>query len=333
MIKNVQLPFFIPEFATYHNTAIVDLAFFNKSHAENQLHNQRTELTCERDFLFGFSSPKITVPDANLFTFPNMDRHCVSMIYAYPFYREIIREMIDTGSYIYLSCIDDYYLPGKSWYMEKHRIHDGIICGYDDTDNTFTLAAYDNNWIFREIRIPQESYKASIDAALEAGNNVRITAVVIRDNVIELDLQGLLNKLKGYIESDIQKYSLEEKGTVRGMAVYDCLDLYFDKLLDASISHEKMDWRIMRILWEYRVGMYKRICAIEDNLKLENERSESYEKIVKETDKLRMLYAFYHQKPKESTLRVIKNGMNRLKEVEKQELALLISKMEEAIKE
>lgn len=332
MNKSVQLPFFVPGFATYHNTAAVELICANHPHAKNQLFNQRMDLMCERDFLFGYySSPKIAVPDAGVFSFPNMDRYCISMIYAHSVYREIIREMIDKGSYIYLTCIDDYYLPGKSWYMEKHRIHDGILCGYDDIEDTFTLAAYDNNWIFREIRVPQESLKASIDAALEDGHNVCLSAIVVRNKTIELDVAGILKKLKEHLNSVIEKYSLEEKGIVRGTAVYECLELYFDKILDASIDPQKVDWRVMRILWDYRYCMCNRMRAIEEKLDLGNERSENYEKIVKETDRLRMLFAFYHQKPKDSTLQIVKNGMCRLKEVERQELALFISKMEEVI--
>lgn len=332
MNKCVQLPFFIPDFATYHNTAIVDLACKDKPDAQAQLFNQRIELVCERDFLNGFSSPKITVPDANVYTFINLDRHCVSMIYAYPFYREIIREMINTGSYIYLSCIDDFYIPGKSWYKEKHRIHDGILCGYDDNDDTFTLAAYDSDWMFRLIRIPQESYEESMKAALESGNNVRLTAIVVRDNKTELNLSEIFKKIKAYSASDLQKFPIDGSGSIKGMAVYDYLELYFDKLLDQSIEHEKMDWRVMRIIWEYRACMQKRIEAVETKMGLENQASSEYGTIVKETDRLRMLYAFYHKKQKDSLMNTIRDNMHKIKEQEKHILETFLERMEKEIK-
>ena len=71
------------------------MAYIDKPHANAQLLNQRVELACGRAFLTGFSSPQVTIPDAKIYTFPGMHRHCVSMIYAYPFYREIIQKMID----------------------------------------------------------------------------------------------------------------------------------------------------------------------------------------------------------------------------------------------
>lgn len=327
----VQLPFLIPDFATHHNTAIVGMAYANKPHASVQALNQCMELICERDFLNGYSSPKLKVPDANLFTFPNIDRHCVSMIYAHQFYHEIIREMINSGSYIYLSCVDDYYLPGKSWYHEKHRIHDAILCGYDDTDNTFTLAAYDNNWMFRPIRIPQESYAESIHYALQEGNNVRLTALVVQDQKIELDTNLILNKIKNYVTSDLHKYPTTGTGNITGLAVHDYLNIYFEKLLDQSIPHDTMDWRILRIVWEYRTCMQKRIKAIEEKMELGNDISNAYSKILKENDRLRMLYAIYHKKPKTSLMLSIKEGMNYLKEAEKKELYALIKQMEEKV--
>ena len=330
MNKRVQLPFFIPMFAAYHNTAITGMALRDKPHAYPQLFNQCMDLICERNFLTGFSSPKVSIPDANIFSFPNIDRQCVCMAYAAPFYREIIRAMLDRGNYIYLSCVDDFYLPGKSWYQEKHMIHDGILYGYDDNTDTYMLAAYDQNWVFRPIQIPQESYSESIDAALEAGSNVRLTAIVVRDTVIEVDANGILKKLKTYLDSDLQKYPFDGKGPVRGIAVHDYLVNYFDKLLNNNIPYEKMDWRVLRIIWEYRDCMLKRIQALEEKMQWDNTSSTAYSQIVKENDRLRMLYAIYHKKRKDGVLQSVRDGVLRLKELERQELESLVLKLEGA---
>ena len=92
-----------------------------------------------------------------------------------------------------------------------------------------------------------------------------------------------------------------------------------------------MDWRILRIVWEYRTCMQKRIKAIEEKMELGNDISNAYSKILKENDRLRMLYAIYHKKPKTSLMLSIKEGMNYLKEAEKKELYALIKHMEEKV--
>ena len=331
MNKSKQLPFQVPDFATFHDTAIAEIAYIDKPHAAAQLLNQRMDLVCGRAFLTGFSSPQITIPDAKIYTFPGMHRHCVSMVYAYPFYREIIQRMIDAGSYIYLSSIDDYYIPQKSWYHEEHRLHDGILYGYDDCDDTYTLAAYDTNWVFRSFRIPQKSLEDSIHSALDSGGNVRFIAVLVTEKEFELDISGILKKLKEYISADFSKYPLAGNGIIKGIIVYDYLDIYFDKLLDGSIQHEKLDWRVLRIIWEYRIGMLKRLRAVEEKLKIDTSISTAYGELVQETDRLRMLYALYHRKKKDSLLLSVKNGLLELKTKEKNLLEQFVQKVEEAI--
>lgn len=332
MNKSKQLPFIVPDFATFHDTAIAEMAYIDKPHANAQLLNQRVELACGRAFLTGFSSPQVTIPDAKIYTFPGMHRHCVSMIYAYPFYREIIQKMIDAGSYIYLSSIDDYYIPQKSWYHEEHRLHDGILYGYDDCDDTYTLAAYDTNWVFRSFRIPQKALEESIHSALESGGNVRFIAVLVTEKEIELDILGILKKLKEYINADFSKYPLDGNNIIKGIVVYDFLDIYFGKLLDGGILHEKMDWRVLRIIWEYRVVMLKRLRAVEEKAQIDFSFSTAYEDLVQKTNRLRMLYAFYYKKKKDSLLLAVKDGLMELKMKEKDLLEQFIQKVEEVIK-
>ena len=332
MNKSKQLPFIVPDFTTFHDTAIAEMAYIDKPHANAQLLNQRVELACGRAFLTGFSSPQVTIPDAKIYTFPDMHRHCVSMIYAYPFYREIIQKMIDAGSYIYLSSIDDYYIPQKSWYHEEHRLHDGILYGYDDCDDTYTLAAYDTNWVFRSFRIPQKALEESIHSALESGGNVRFIAVLVTEKEIELDILGILKKLKEYINADFSKYPLDGNNIIKGIVVYDFLDIYFGKLLDGGILHEKMDWRVLRIIWEYRVVMLKRLRAVEEKAQIDFSFSTAYEDLVQKTNRLRMLYAFYYKKKKDSLLLAVKDGLMELKMKEKDLLEQFIQKVEEVIK-
>ena len=107
--------------------------------------------------------------------------------------------------------------------------------------------------------------------------------------------------------------------------------MYMDKLLDGSIPHESMDWRPMRIIWEFRKCMLARIVAIEDALGLSSGFSRQYETLVEQTDRLRMLYAVYVQKRRDSLLKSVRDGLLDLKKQEQVLLEKFVTKTEEAL--
>ena len=60
--------------------------------------------------------------------------------------------------------------------------------------------------------------------------------------------------------------------------------------------------------------------------------STAYEDLVQKTNRLRMLYAFYYKKKKDSLLLAVKDGLMELKMKEKDLLEQFIQKVEEVIK-
>lgn len=107
------------------------------------------------------------MPGTSLTKFSNLQRYIVHLYYAREFLHGMIHAVLNDGRYVYIQGFDDYYIPGKSWYGIRHMKHDGIISGYDDEDGTYELIAYDMEWKFRQIRIPQESLKESMDKSFE----------------------------------------------------------------------------------------------------------------------------------------------------------------------
>lgn len=323
--KSVSLPFFVPMFATYHYSAAACMAFAQNPNAEKQILNQGLELACHRKFLRGYTTPNVVMPGTALNRFSNLKRYVVDLYYAREFLHSVIHVILNDGNYIYFTGFDDYYLPGKSWYGIRHMKHDGIISGYDDKEGTYELIAYDMDWKFRQIKIPQESLKESMERSFEQEFCPQLTAMKPKDTEIHLDVEGICNKIKRYLDSNLEKYPPEEDGRVNGIVVHDFIAMYIDKLLDESIPYESMDWRIMRAIWEFRVGVLKRLEVIESELKLDHTASYAYQKIVTETDRLRMLYAVCSKKRKDSLLKAVRNGILELKE---QEAGLLHSFVE-----
>ena len=90
-----------------------------------------------------------------------------------------------------------------------------------------------------------------------------------------------------------------------------------------------MDRRVFRLIWEHKKAMLERIILIEKELSWSDEISKKYEPLVKEADTMRMLYASYHMKRRDSLLKVIKNKLLSLKNTEEILLMELIIKQEE----
>ena len=325
------LPFAVPMFGTYHGSAIVGLGLSMHPSGETLLLNRATTLLCERKFVRGYTSPQVTVLGTMLSRFPELTRDIMVLKYIKEQCHEIIHRVINDDAYAHISGFDDYYLPEKSWYGIRHMEHDGIICGYDDENRTYDLAAYDIDWNFRIIKISWESFEESMNKALEQNFSPRIIAVKPNDFSAELDIELICSGLKQYIGSTLDKYPPEKDGRALGIIVNDYMAIYMDKLLDGSIPHEKIDWRAMRPIWEFRVCMLKRIQAVENKLNMSTSVSEKYATVTDETNRLRMFYAVYSKKKKDSLAVYIKNEILRLKENEKALIQEFIEKTEEAM--
>lgn len=330
MPESVSLPFCVPVVAFTPAYAAPGIAMNGHPTAYNGYLNQCTTLNCNRRFLTGFTSPQVSMPRAGIYSFNYLEKYGVASRFGHPFYKTIIKQMIDEGFYIYFGGVDDFYLPGKSWYGIRHMSHDGVICGYDDNDQTYSVAAYDINWIYNLIRIPQECFIEGLNACIENKQYGAITAYKMRENtVVNLDEKMILRYLKDYINKTIDKYPLDQQGGVEGIAVQDFLALYLDKIKEGFIPADKMDWRALRPVWEHKKCMLDRIKAIEEKRGWDSELSSKYAPLVDDSNRVRMMFAMYHKTQKGSLLDKMKNGILTFKDKEYEILKDLIQRMEE----
>lgn len=329
MSEKVLLPFHVPLFATTQGMAAPGIAIENHPTAFNGILNQCTTISCTRRFLRGYTSPQTEVPRLGIYSFSYLNKYAVSFRFAHRHSLEIIKKMLDEGFYIYFSCVDDFYLPEKSWYGIRHLAHDGIICGYDETDATYSIAAYDINWIFRLIQIPQKCFAEGLDACIENKQFGAITAYKMKDIEVKLEEPAILKYLKEHLDTTIDKVSLESNDRVNGIAVHDLLAMYIDKLKDGSIPSDKMDWRALRPVWEHKRCMLERLKAVETKHNWDPAFSEQYAPLVDLANRIRMMYAVYHKTRKTSLLDGIRNGLTELSRKEYDILTDFVGKMEE----
>ena len=136
-----------------------------------------------------------------------------------------------------------------------------------------------------------------------------------------------------YLDSNLEKYPLDSDGIVYGIVVHTYISEYIMKLFRGEISYRFADWRILRLIWEHKKVMLERIVVIEKKLDLDNTLSELYKAIVKEADNIRMFYASYCMKRRDSILLIISKKLLTIEAREREILTQLLQVMKEDIED
>lgn len=337
MAKKAELPLVKPLYGTYHYQGASSAIIQSNPSIKNYFYNSALNLKCERKFLTGYTSPEIGIVGSGYDVNPHLEKLKIPMKCAKGYLPFLIRSLIDNGYYVAFGGVDDYYMEGKSWYQEKHFDHDGLIVGYDQNDKTYTIYAYDQNWQYRTFKTPQACFEQGRRAMEKENPEGFIVGLKPLPNKVELKPLQIAQKIREYLDStygrfplDLEKAPLEKKPFVFGILVQDYICLYLDKLLDDSIPHDRMDRRVFRQIWEHKAVMLERIRACEEHLHLGDDFGNAYAPFVKKADNMRMMYALYHQRRRDSLLLSIKQGLQEIRVAETLMLREFAHKLEEA---
>lgn len=324
--KKIELPLDEPLYSTYHNQGPGSAATVNNPSIRNWYLNQVMILTCTRKFLNGFTTPQIGIAESSWNANPYFDKKWYGMQFLEGHTHFVIRKLLDAGYYVCFGGIDDYYVEGKSWYHERHFVHDGCICGYDQESKSYCIYAYDQNWIYQKFWTSQKSFDAGRKSQFKKGRYGSICGIKPKGDQITFSHENALKKIAEYLDSNMEKYPESAEGTVSGIVVHDYIAKYVGKLYDGSIPYEKMDRRVFRMIWEHKKVMQQRIGLIETALQLDDSISKAYNSVVREADNCRMLYAAHHMKQRTSVLPMIQKKLLALKEREQELLIELLQK-------
>ncbi len=332
--KSVELPILEPMYSTLHNQGQGTATIAENPSIRNWYLNHAMIFTCKKWFLNGFTTPRLEILQSSMGENPYFIREWCPMKYTKGYLNYIIRAFLDDGYYVGFGGIDDYYVEGKSWYQKRHFYHDGMICGYDQEEKTYTLYAYDQNWVCRTFKVSQESFNKGRVEAFKKGVYGHICGIKPKTHhILELEPQVVLEKLREYLDSSLEKYPPDEEGDVFGIAVQDYIAMYLDCLYKGSIPHERMDRRVFRFIWEHKKVMLERLQKMEEALNLDSEISCAYEKIVSEANALRMLYASHMMKRRDSILPGMSARLIKIRQEEEQLLHAFLKKAEGVVKD
>jgi len=326
MKRIVELPLITPVYSTHHNGLFSALLFSNPT-IRNWYYTNAIMLRCNRKFLCGYTSPEINVDGLAFQENPYLEKKLTPMRFLKGYVKPVIRNLIDEGYYIHFRGVDDYYIEGKSCYMQRHMIHDGGICGYNQEDKTFCLYAYDINWIYRKFWTSQDSFMRGIYAPGKQGRYGELYGLKPNTNEkVEFCADAALNKISSYLDSSYEKYPEDGEGNVYGIIVHNYIAKYVGMLYNGSIPHNRMDWRTLRMIWEHKKVMLQRIKLIEQKMQLDNSISLSYDSIVSKANHARMLYASHFVKKRDELLPIIQNTLLEIKNKEEKLLTELLVK-------
>lgn len=326
MNKFAELPLVEPLYRTYHD-GIITASLAQNPSIRNWFLSNTMVLTCSRKFLSGFTTPLIRVENYS-FDNPLLGMKLIPMQFLKGCINPIIRNLIDAGYYVHFSGVDDYYVEGKSWYKERHFKHSGTICGYNQLDKTYCIYAYDSNWIYQKFWTSQKGFNKGREAMFKKGVYGALRVIKPKPDKVEFSVKTALEGIVDYLDSDLEKYPEDGEGNVRGIVVHEYIAKYVDKLFDGSIPYERMDRRVLRLIWEHKKVMLERIEKIEQSLKMNNEISEKYKPLVAEADTMRMLYASHHMKRRDSVLPIIRKKLLNLMHEERNLLEQLLKEAE-----
>lgn len=328
MKTHIELPLAETPYTTLHNHGALAGVFHQNPSLRNFHLSRSVRLCCTRQFLEGYTSPKVNVLYGDFTCNPHIERMRHDMRFLGTNVHLLIRRLLSSGYYVVYTDIDDFYVPGKTFYHERHFPHDGMIYGYDMNRKTYLVYAYDKDWRYSCFETTQSGFERGRRAAMRDGKFGIIWGLKARDTQIDFSLSEVKEHIRLNLESRLSDYPLDDPREVYGSATHDFIGMYLDKLYDGSIPYEYMDWRVFRMVWEHKKFMHERILRIEDTLSIPHTYSEDYLPLVESANKMRMLYAAHHRKRRDSLLPGIKNTLLSVKEDEERILSNLLEKME-----
>lgn len=331
MALKIELPLVTPIYSTYHFQGPSTAMLAANPSIRNWYLNQVMILFCGRRFLSGYTTPEINVIGAAWDENPHFERHGLGMRFLEGSLNQVIRNMLEQGYYVCFAGVDDYYVKGKSWYHERHFNHDGMICGVNQEKKTFSIYAYDQNWIYQRFVTPQRAFRMGCQKMWEQGLYGSIFAVKPSTDQIPFQPNIVVKTIQEYLDSSLEKYPLTGEGNPCGIVVHDYIAIYLDRLIEGTIPYERMDRRVFRLIWEHKKVMQERVMKAEKELGLPNMLSRKYEAIVSEADTMRLLYASHHMKRRDSLLPVIRRKLLNMKELEEKLLSEFVQRAGEVL--
>lgn len=315
-----------PLFSTYHYQMIPGVALQENPSGENWYLNECMMLQCGKRFLQGFTTPEVGVCRTEMQYIEPVEQLPYDLRFLKEDLHKLIKRMLQAGYYVVFEHFDDYYIFGKSFFAQRHWVHDGMICGYDEALGSYYVMAYDTNWVCRTFQTPQRCLERAMQFPADVEGGSRLIAVKAKDIELPFRLTRVKDGLKEYLGGTLKQHAPDAEGMAFGVCVNWYVGIYLDLLRLGDIPYEKRDRRVFRLLWEYRRCMQRRLEKVDEILHTSFEKE--YAPLEKESNLMRMMYAKYALKRDDNLLLSLKKRLEALQQEEQKILERVIQKLE-----
>lgn len=196
----------------------------------------------------------------------------------------IIKDLIDDGRYVIFDGADDYYIEARNQHQQEriHQYHDGLIYGYDDIEDTFSLLIYAED-VLETYIVPQKSIYLAVNSEYRNPEGFIVGAKKKEQIDLQFDPEMVCKGIRSYLmpEKSDNKY------------VYGIETGYELEKHIRSSSDKTLDLRALRLFWEHKVLMNKRLEYLVAAGLVQSEISLEYADIVKSTNVARALQTKY----------------------------------------
>lgn len=312
---SIELPYQKPMFCTYHNLSNVGIPAKNNPTSDIWYYNNSINLQCGTGLFNGnLFSPNLTFTNAwNLHCLERVSirteiiRNCIG---------EIVQSMLEKNYYVAFWGADDYFIKGKGGYKQNHQGHDGIICGADNVNSEYSMAAYDEAGVFNLFKTPQRGFIKALSYNYDHAGWGEITGFRCNQNQVALNILAIKAELSNYLNAAPP----QTDQTVYGISVIPHVSNYFELMKKGDVKIFSCDSRLLKLLLEHKQCMHGRIKAIESELKMTNELSDEYYQI---SNLVANAWCMFLKMRMTSNLKYIDTIQTKLKELYEREYKFL----------
>ncbi|MGI6668577.1 MAG: hypothetical protein ACOX4M_03895 [Acetivibrionales bacterium] len=242
-----------------------------------------------------------------------------------------IKDCIDHKIY-FCSAFDEYYVPCRAFYRNKHYCHDFLIYGYDTARKEYLLMGFNEKRLYKSTRITFAQFEEAFFSGTAMPEYVHL---VKRKEGFKYDfnLRLVCELLEDYLyrKNTSERYTNSIRGTVLtglcwGLDVYKRLRKYFNSLICGNVLY---DIRPLHILYEHKKSMVSRLKYMYENNYIDDcsYLYEGYKSLEKETIMLRNLQLKYSATSDKKLLDRIVDTLTKIEKKEEGLLEILIGKV------
>ena len=156
-----------------------------------------------------------------------------------------IKDRLDEGRYV-ITFVNEYYLPERAQYLKKHNVHDIMIYGYQDDEEMFVTAGFNQDAMYSTSKFSYACMEKALLDMDQAGKLLKGWSdgihllCLFEGRTFSLDISVIAEQLEEYLHavnssSRFRMFSPKLEQPF-GMAIYDELVNYLQHIDIADID-------------------------------------------------------------------------------------------------